>query len=238
MPEIVACPECNGKLRVPDESLGKKVKCPKCSKTFVAEIEEDEEDRKPARPARRKDDDDIDFDAEKPRSRKGKSDDVEIEFDDDGDDDDDDGPGKKKKKKTGGGGGAKGGWKSVSLGLMLVMVSALIWAGIILINNSEGTLFYLTKNTSVGTGVTWATFLLAFVYMGVNLAGQVINLGTPGAAKSLALGTLITTGIAYIAITIGLALYYPAVKTLAFDNLRTAHRAARRYGRDGDDRGR
>jgi predicted Zn finger-like uncharacterized protein len=36
MPTIVDCPSCNRKLRVPDELLGKKVKCPTCSGTFDA----------------------------------------------------------------------------------------------------------------------------------------------------------------------------------------------------------
>jgi predicted Zn finger-like uncharacterized protein len=39
MPEIVSCPECGRKLKVPDDFLGKKVKCPQCSKTFTAEAE-------------------------------------------------------------------------------------------------------------------------------------------------------------------------------------------------------
>lgn len=39
MPEIVACPECGRKLKVPDEFLGKKVKCPQCSAMFQAEAE-------------------------------------------------------------------------------------------------------------------------------------------------------------------------------------------------------
>jgi predicted Zn finger-like uncharacterized protein len=36
MATIVDCPSCNRKLRVPDELLGKKVKCPTCSGTFDA----------------------------------------------------------------------------------------------------------------------------------------------------------------------------------------------------------
>jgi len=36
MPTIVDCPSCNRKLRVPDDLLGKKVKCPTCSGTFDA----------------------------------------------------------------------------------------------------------------------------------------------------------------------------------------------------------
>jgi predicted Zn finger-like uncharacterized protein len=40
MPEIVNCPQCDRKLRVPDELLGKKVKCPTCGNTFTAEVAE------------------------------------------------------------------------------------------------------------------------------------------------------------------------------------------------------
>src|SRR5438552_7695970 len=40
MAEIVNCPQCDRKLRVPDELLGKKVKCPTCGNTFNAEVEE------------------------------------------------------------------------------------------------------------------------------------------------------------------------------------------------------
>jgi hypothetical protein len=36
MPEFVSCPDCQRKLRVPDEMLGKKVKCPDCKGTFLA----------------------------------------------------------------------------------------------------------------------------------------------------------------------------------------------------------
>jgi len=36
MPAIVDCPSCNRKLRIPDELLGRKVKCPTCSTTFDA----------------------------------------------------------------------------------------------------------------------------------------------------------------------------------------------------------
>ena len=38
MPEIIACPECARKLRVPEDLLGKLVKCPTCSLTFTAEL--------------------------------------------------------------------------------------------------------------------------------------------------------------------------------------------------------
>src|SRR5260370_23380780 len=36
MPTIIDCPACARKLRIPDELLGQKVKCPTCTETFNA----------------------------------------------------------------------------------------------------------------------------------------------------------------------------------------------------------
>jgi hypothetical protein len=36
MPEITSCPDCEKKLKVPDNLLGKKVRCPGCSNMFTA----------------------------------------------------------------------------------------------------------------------------------------------------------------------------------------------------------
>jgi predicted Zn finger-like uncharacterized protein len=36
MPTTIDCPSCNRKLRVPDDLLGKEVKCPTCGTTFTA----------------------------------------------------------------------------------------------------------------------------------------------------------------------------------------------------------
>jgi predicted Zn finger-like uncharacterized protein len=38
MPVTVACPDCATSLRVPETSLGKRVRCSKCKATFVAEV--------------------------------------------------------------------------------------------------------------------------------------------------------------------------------------------------------
>lgn len=38
MPHIVTCSSCSRELRVPEELLGKLVKCPSCSHTFTAEL--------------------------------------------------------------------------------------------------------------------------------------------------------------------------------------------------------
>lgn len=38
MPEITSCPDCSKKLRVPDDLLGKKVRCPGCKVMFTAQV--------------------------------------------------------------------------------------------------------------------------------------------------------------------------------------------------------
>jgi predicted Zn finger-like uncharacterized protein len=40
MSEQIHCPSCNAVLRVPENLLGRSVKCPKCKTTFTAEAEE------------------------------------------------------------------------------------------------------------------------------------------------------------------------------------------------------
>jgi predicted Zn finger-like uncharacterized protein len=43
MPVRISCPSCNKALRVPDASLGRKVRCPACSTAFTAEAPPEEE---------------------------------------------------------------------------------------------------------------------------------------------------------------------------------------------------
>jgi predicted Zn finger-like uncharacterized protein len=38
MPETIACPQCQAKIKVPDAALGRKVRCPGCSAAFVAAV--------------------------------------------------------------------------------------------------------------------------------------------------------------------------------------------------------
>jgi hypothetical protein len=107
MPEVVACPKCQRKSRVPDSLVGKKVKCPGCAEIFTASVngaapakkqapakpkpeEEDEggggyevvddDDGKKKKKRRRTDDDDERV-SDKPRGRRSR--------DDDDDDDED-----------------------------------------------------------------------------------------------------------------------------------------------------
>jgi len=109
--EVVSCPDCQRKLRVPNELVGKLVKCPTCGQTFTANpaaqapappppppVEE-----KPTRTSKVSRDDDEDDDDERsrrPRPRSGRDDDDEddrkrrrrsrFSRDDDEEDDDDD----------------------------------------------------------------------------------------------------------------------------------------------------
>jgi hypothetical protein len=53
MPIIVQCPSCERKLRVPDELLGKKVKCPGCKVIFTGEAESPAPPPPPPPPASR-----------------------------------------------------------------------------------------------------------------------------------------------------------------------------------------
>jgi predicted Zn finger-like uncharacterized protein len=101
--ELVSCPECQRKLRVPPELIGKLVKCPTCSHTFTADLarhaappepesapvaverplrtskvgdDVEDEDRSRRRPRREDDDDD---DRPRRRSRRQREDDNEDE---------------------------------------------------------------------------------------------------------------------------------------------------------------
>jgi predicted Zn finger-like uncharacterized protein len=96
MPSVISCPSCQKQLKVPDDLLGKNVKCPGCKETFTAEPagsasgsksdiaekprkqaapppEEEEDDEPREKPARRRaDDDDDDGDADERPSKRIK----------------------------------------------------------------------------------------------------------------------------------------------------------------------
>ncbi len=79
MPTVISCPSCSKQLKVPDELIGRSVKCPGCKETFTAKAAsksapveeeivekprkkaapppEEEEDDAPRKPAKRRDDD-------------------------------------------------------------------------------------------------------------------------------------------------------------------------------------
>jgi hypothetical protein len=57
MANVVVCPTCSRKLRLPDDLLGQEVRCPGCKKIFATEA-------RPAKRSRRDDDEDEDEDRE------------------------------------------------------------------------------------------------------------------------------------------------------------------------------
>jgi len=93
--ELVSCPECKRKLRVPTDLVGKQVKCPTCGHTFTADPETQAPppppppsaavEQKPTRTSKvsRDDKEDDDDDEERSRRKRGRS-----SRDDDDDDDD------------------------------------------------------------------------------------------------------------------------------------------------------
>src|SRR5438552_3258817 len=48
MSDIIQCPQCDRKLRVPESLRGKAVKCPTCGATFAAEMDIVEAEEMPA----------------------------------------------------------------------------------------------------------------------------------------------------------------------------------------------
>jgi hypothetical protein len=77
MAEIVNCPQCSRKLRVPEDLVGQKVKCPTCGEMFIAELDAPAPPRERDREERRREE-------REPVSRRGRRD-----RDDDYDEDDD-----------------------------------------------------------------------------------------------------------------------------------------------------
>jgi predicted Zn finger-like uncharacterized protein len=86
MPEQIRCPECDATLRVPDNLLGKSVKCPKCQTTFTATTEAPDEperivkepirasSRRPSPPVEEEEDEELppedEEEEERPRRRR------------------------------------------------------------------------------------------------------------------------------------------------------------------------
>jgi len=120
MPQIISCPDCGRKLRVPDNLLGKKVKCPGCGVKFAAQVEEELEEleeldevEEPAPSPRRPRGEGV---QDKPSKSRRREDEEEEE-----EDDEDAEPQKRKPKKR----DIYTGWERVRLGVNLVAMS--IW---------------------------------------------------------------------------------------------------------------
>ena len=148
MPEIIDCPQCERKLRVPEEMLGRTVKCPSCSTVFTARapgvetvsppaeeddvveegVEEASARRRP--PAWRPVDDQEDEYADRPRRRRPADDDEE-------EDEDADRPRRKRRsggrRYTGGLTGNAKGWQKVRLGITLILTAILVMLGTLIL---------------------------------------------------------------------------------------------------------
>ncbi len=101
--ELVSCPECQRKLRVPNDLIGKLVKCPTCGHTFTADPVNQAPPPEPvakaeSRPARTskvsRDEKDEDEDEDEDRSRRRR---LRSSRRDDDDEDDDDRPRRRKR---------------------------------------------------------------------------------------------------------------------------------------------
>lgn len=167
MPQIVSCPDCGRKLKVPDNLIGKNVKCPGCGVKFLGRAEDDaiEEPEEAApepsygvasrsdvesRPRRRDDDEDDD----RPKSRRRRD-----------EEEDEDYPVRKRRRDSGDGSPQASkaevvtGWERVRFGLNMIIIA--IWI-------------------AVGTGVTAVVgYLLLILFVGASF-GSMITGGLSG----------------------------------------------------------
>jgi|GEM_PF-4054586 len=160
MPELIQCPSCDRKLRVPDNLIGKKVKCPSCTKIFVAAAAEEDlptapllEEEEPPKAVRRKppplpppEDEGIEEHPSRPRKRPAPPPEDEDDEDDEEevrprrrrpqaeDDDEDEDEEERPRRKVGG----KADWGRVRTGVTLVLVSILIMIGTVIIGMIAG----------------------------------------------------------------------------------------------------
>jgi hypothetical protein len=148
MPQLIRCPDCGRTLRVPDDLLGKKVKCPGCGVKFVGAADDapEELDEAPARASfssnradssagrrvTRRDDDEED---DRRRSRRDDEEDDRPRRsrrrrdDDDYEDEDDDDRYRRRRPE----GDPVQGWQRVRLGINLVITGEFIWIAAIVL---------------------------------------------------------------------------------------------------------
>jgi hypothetical protein len=148
---FVTCSQCDRKLRVPDELLGKKVKCPNCGVIFTAAGQSastaKQETPPPAPTAKRKPPPSYEEEnaSRRPRPVPPPSDDVEVdeddsvEVDDDGEESFDDRPRRPRSTAD---------WEKVRLGVTLVLVS--IWILVLIIPTAI--VFSITAGRPQGGG--------------------------------------------------------------------------------------
>jgi predicted Zn finger-like uncharacterized protein len=112
MPEIVTCPDCGRKLRVPDALIGRKVKCPDCNTKFTGGIATTPGGKSSSRRPR-------DSDEDHPRRPR-------RDYDEDTDND----PGRDARLARQ---QARGGWKMTLLGMNLLSGAAYLAVGIVVV---------------------------------------------------------------------------------------------------------
>jgi hypothetical protein len=180
MPQIVSCPDCGRKLRVPDHLLGKNVKCPGCGQKFPAEAAEaPEEEPAPAR-ARRDSAAYKTADDDAPKSRGRRTEPVDEDYPVSKrrrDDDDDDRGGAVVSKAD-----IRQGWERVRLGVNLVIIANWVIVGSVILY--------------------FSVMLLIFLFLGASLANMVgtASSGGPpqqqaGALGGEAAGTFVAAGV-------------------------------------------
>jgi predicted Zn finger-like uncharacterized protein len=214
MPEIITCPECAGKVRVPDTLLGKRVRCPRCDTAFVAPekpANEDESERPRRRgrassdhvqeeppPRRRREEEDDD---EEPRARRRRDRDEDEE---DEEEEEERGRHRRRRERT------DGDLRKVRTGLTFVLFSWIAAAvavlellvGLLLIGGLTSTMLS-AKNGPMPSGavavigsavVVLLIFLIIYlVGQGLSITGLVFCLGAPSkhGAKMLAITALV-----------------------------------------------
>jgi hypothetical protein len=170
MPQIISCPDCGRKLRVPDHLVGKKVKCPGCGVNFVGETEEGPEEldemeapsppppsrsrppreervvEKSSKTRRPVDEEEEDDDRPSPRRR------------DRDEDDDDDDYGRQRSEPSKG--DVRQGWERVRFGINLVITAA--WISL------------------AAVGVAISGYLVLILFVGASVSTMISSTPTTG----------------------------------------------------------
>jgi predicted Zn finger-like uncharacterized protein len=192
MPEFISCPDCQRKLRVPDDLLGKKVKCPRCNVMFTATSASRDavvtRDYYDDARQRRRDDDDYD----QPRPRRRREDDYDDDYDrprrrrdDDYEEDYQDSPRRR-----------RAGWKRVCTGLNVYSIGIWIWCGGLLLF-SLGVAIAMLLGPSNGGDVVAGVLSVLFLFAA--LADLILR--TVGAGLCMGIPSKIGTARKPLAIT-------------------------------------
>jgi hypothetical protein len=194
MPEIVQCPHCGKRLRVPDNLLGKAVSCAGCEQDFVAKPvttspdavqdrpsarrppRDDPEEEPEERPARRRRGDDREDDDEDDRPRRRRARNDEDEDDNDrprrrrarDDEDEDDRP-----RRRGGRGKALASAQGPGIAFLIVGILGLLMGGVYVIQAIRGRTFFAPDNQGEQYPVL-VFWLIAFITL---VWGLVVTLG-------------------------------------------------------------